>query len=60
MKLRIVPRKEVQKAYKRDFIDRNFDINEEKVLDDIDKVPKELFSILSEVLTFVEKIDREE
>ena len=59
MKLRIVPRKEVQKAYKRDFIDRNFDINEEKVLDDIDKVPKELFSILSEVLTFVEKIDRE-
>ena len=60
MKLRIVPRKEVQKAYKRDFIDRNFDIKEEKVLDDIDKVPKELFSILSEVLTFVEKIDREE
>jgi len=59
MKLRIVPRKEVQKAYKRDFIDRNFDIKEEKVLDDIDKVPKELFSILSEVLTFVEKIDRE-
>jgi type III secretion system FlhB-like substrate exporter len=59
MKLRIVPRKEVQKAYKRDFIDRNFDIKEEKVLDDIDKVPKELFSILSEVLTFIEKIDRE-
>ena len=59
MKSRIVPRKEVQKAYKRDFIDRSFDIKEEKILDDIDKVPKELFSILSEVLTFIEKIDRE-
>lgn len=60
MKLRIVQRKEVQKAYKREFIDSSFDLKEGKVLDDIDKVPKELFSILSEVLTFVEKIDRED
>lgn len=60
MKLRLVPKSCIKKAYEREYRENKFDIKDGLELDSIDKVPKELFLILSETLSFIEKVDKGE
>ncbi|MSS43500.1 hypothetical protein FYJ27_07125 [Anaerosalibacter bizertensis] len=56
MKLRLVPKSQIKKAYEREYRENKLDIKDRLETDSIDKVPEELFLILSETLNFIEKV----
>lgn len=60
MKLRLVPKSQIKKAYEREYRENKLDIKDRLETDSIDKVPEELFLILSETLSFIEKVDKGE
>lgn len=60
MKLRLVPKSQIKKAYEREYKENKLDIKDGLELDSIDRVPEELFLILSETLNFIEKVDKGE
>ncbi|MBW4828459.1 MAG: hypothetical protein KZY61_10840 [Clostridiaceae bacterium] len=60
MKLRLVPKSQIKKAYEREYKENKLDIKDGLELDSIDRVPEELFLILSETLSFIEKVDKGE
>ncbi|HHV25903.1 hypothetical protein L0P54_03255 [Anaerosalibacter bizertensis] len=60
MKLRLVPKSQIKKAYEREYRENKLDIKDRLETDSIDKVPEELFLILSETLNFIEKVDKGE
>lgn len=60
MKLRLVPKSQIKKAYEREYRENKLDIKDRLETDSINKVPEELFLILSETLNFIEKVDKGE
>ncbi|MBE6082359.1 MAG: hypothetical protein E7205_06700 [Tissierellaceae bacterium] len=60
MKLRIVQKKQIKRAYEKKKISEEIIFREDRKKDVIDKVPDEMFLILKETLSFVEKINVEE
>lgn len=60
MKLRIVQKKQIKRAYEKKKISEEIISREDRKKDVIDKVPDEMFLILKETLSFVEKINVEE
>ncbi|SCL88717.1 hypothetical protein [Sporanaerobacter sp. PP17-6a] len=60
MKLRIVQKKQIKRAYEKKKISEEIISREGRKKDVIDKVPDEMFLILKETLSFVEKINIEE
>jgi hypothetical protein len=60
VKLRIVQKKQIKRAYEKKKISEEIIFREDRKKDVIDKVPDEMFLILKETLSFVEKINVEE
>lgn len=57
-KIRLISKKEIKNAYEEKSIESNIDLKEEIEMETIDEVPKELFSIISETLTFIENVNK--
>lgn len=60
MKLRIVPKNQIKKAYEVKGEENKIDIKDEMNLDNIDKIPEELFLIISKTIKFIEKVNEED
>jgi hypothetical protein len=60
VKLRIVQKKQIKRAYEKKKISEEIIFREDRKKDVIDKVPDEMFLILKETLSSVEKINVEE
>lgn len=60
MKIRLVPRKYIKKAYEKKNQEGNVELKKDLGIKNIDKIPKELFQILGETLSFVEDINNME
>ncbi|CCQ98047.1 hypothetical protein CULT_780005 [[Clostridium] ultunense Esp] len=60
MKIRLVSKKQVKKAYEKKKVENKIDIKEELAIENIEKVPKELFQILGETLSFIENVNKME
>jgi len=58
MKKRIISKRYIQNAYTKDQQGIGLDINLEPVEDKVDKLPKEMFQILGEIISFVENTNR--
>lgn len=57
MKKRLVPKKHIQKAYIKDLTLEDIDIREKEKKNNIDSLPKEMFEILGQVVSFIENTD---
>lgn len=60
MKIRLVSKKQLKKAYEKKKVENKIDIKEELAIENIEKVPKELFQILGETLSFIENVNKME
>ena len=60
MKIRLVSKKQLKKAYEKKKIENKIDIKEELAMKNIEKVPKELFQVLGETLSFIENVNNME
>ncbi|MCF6463107.1 hypothetical protein [Clostridium sp. Cult1] len=60
MKIRLISKKQLKKAYEKKKIENKIDIKEEFAIENIEKVPKELFQILGETLSFIENVNKME
>ncbi len=64
-KVRLVPQKQIKKAYDKNKIAKKIDLDEEMVkeklgLNNVEEIPKEMFSILGETLSFIDKVNKME
>jgi type III secretion system FlhB-like substrate exporter len=57
MKKRLVSNNYIKKAYDKKNHINKIDLKEEFSVDSIDKIPKEMFLILGEALSFIENIN---
>ena len=57
MKIRLISKKYVKNAYEKREVANKIDIEEELGIDNIERIPKELFQILGETLSFIENIN---
>jgi type III secretion system FlhB-like substrate exporter len=57
MKTRLISRKYIEKAYIKDEVREEL-LEEESVEEKVDKLPKEMFQILGEVISFIEKTNK--
>ena len=60
MKIRLASKKQIKEAYQRKKIQNKIKVQEELGLENIEKVPKELFQIIGETLSFIENINNME
>ncbi len=60
MKIRLVSKKHIKKAYEKKDIKNKIDLKEELGIENIERVPKELFQILGETLSFIENVNNME
>ena len=60
MKKRLISRKHIEKAYTTDILSQDIDLNLESMEEKIDKLPKEMFQILGEVISFIENTNKVE
>lgn len=58
MKKRLIPKKYIKKAYTQDVQSQNINLNVDSPIEDIDKLPKEMFQILGEVISFIENTNK--
>ncbi|WP_313755801.1 hypothetical protein [Tissierella sp.] len=58
MKKRLISRKHIEKAYKTDTLSGDIDLNLEPIEEKIDKLPKEMFQILGEIISFIENTNK--
>lgn len=58
MKKRLIPRKDIAKAYSQEQEKPKLELNTDSPRSDIDKLPKEIFEILGEVLSFIETTNK--
>lgn len=56
MKLRLITRKNIEKAYSKEDIDEAEDLQVDKTMED---VPEEVFKIISEIVNYMEDRNRE-
>lgn len=54
MKKRLIPIKDITKAYTKEQKKPELEINMDSPNEDVDKLPKEIFEILGEVVSFIE------
>jgi type III secretion system FlhB-like substrate exporter len=54
MKKRLILNKNIKKAYTQELETKDLDLNLESQAESIDKLPKEMFQILGEVISFIE------
>ncbi|WP_353095011.1 hypothetical protein [Tissierella praeacuta] len=55
---RLISRKSIEKAYKTDTLVQDIELNLESTEEKIDKLPKEMFQILGEVISFIENTNK--
>ncbi|MBZ2175445.1 hypothetical protein K8M07_09320 [Schnuerera sp. xch1] len=60
MKIRLVSKEQVKNAYKKKDTKNDVDLKEEMRIENIEKVPKELFQILGETLSFIQNVNKME
>ena len=65
MKIRIVSKKQLKKAYSKKPIENKIDLKEkilkeELGMENIENLPKEMFSILGETLSFIDNVNKME
>lgn len=60
MKVRLVSKKQIKKAYEKKHISSDLDLKKELGIDNVEKVPKELFQILGETLSFIDNVNNME
>jgi type III secretion system FlhB-like substrate exporter len=60
MKIRLVSKKHVKNAYEKKNNRSKIDLKEELAIENIEEVPKELFQILGETLSFIESVNNME
>lgn len=60
MKIRLVSKKQVKNAYEKKKHKNKIDLKEELAIENIEKLPKELFQILGETLSFIENVNNME
>lgn len=58
MKKRLISRKHIEKAYTIDILNHDIDLNLEPIEERINKLPKEMFQILGEVISFIENTNK--
>lgn len=58
MKKRLISKRYIEKAYTQDSQNVEMDIKLESIEDKVDKLPKEMFQILGEMISFVENINK--
>jgi type III secretion system FlhB-like substrate exporter len=58
MKKRLILNKHIKKAYTQDIEAQNLDLNMDSPIENIDKLPKEMFQILGEVISFIESTNK--
>lgn len=58
MKKRLISKRYIEKAYTQDSQIVEMDIKLESIEDKVDKLPKEMFQILGEMISFVENINK--
>lgn len=58
MKKRLVPKKHIQRAYTKDLSLEDLNIKEREKTEDIDSLPKEMFEILGQVISFIESTNK--
>lgn len=58
MKKRLIPKKAISKAYSQEEQRADLDLNIGSPESDVDKLPKEIFEILGEVLSFIETTNK--
>ena len=60
MKIRLVSKEKIKKAYKENTYQSSIDLEEGLKFENIEKVPKELFQILGETLSYLTEIKKDE
>ena len=58
MKKRLIRRKDITKAYTREQDKPKLERNIDSPREDVDKLPKEIFEILGEVVSFIETTNK--
>ena len=58
MKRRLILNKNIKKAYTQEIERKDLDIKQESQVENIDKLPKEMFQILGEVISFIETTNK--
>lgn len=58
LKMRLIPKKDIQKAYTKDLSLGDIELDKRETKDDIDNLPDEIFEILGQVIAFVEKTNK--
>lgn len=58
MKKRLIPRKDIRKAYSQEEENPKFDLGPDSPRSNVNKLPKEIFEILGEVLSFIETTNK--
>lgn len=58
LKMRLIPKKDIQKAYTKDLSLEDIELDKRETKDDIDNLPDEIFEILGQVIAFVEKTNK--
>mgnify|MGYP000029144602 CR=1 FL=1 len=60
MKIRLISQKQIKKAYTRKSIPTETDSKDTFTVDNMDKLPRELFQIIGETLSFIEYVNNKE
>lgn len=60
MKIRIITKEQVRKAYGKKKKENTLDIRERLKIEDINNVPQELYNIIEETLSFIRYINTRE
>lgn len=60
MKIRLVSEEQIKKAYKKSNTHSDMDLKEELGIENVEKVPEELFKILGETLSFIDNVNKKE
>ena len=58
MKRRLISRKYVEKAYKKEFANVEIDLNTKPNKEKVHRLPKEMFQILGVVINYIENINK--
>lgn len=58
MKKRLIPKKHIQKAYRKDLSLEDVDIGRRESKDDIGKLPDEIFEVLGQIISFIENTNK--
>lgn len=58
MKKRLIPKKYIERAYTLEVENPNKDLDLETTEEKIDKLPKEMFQILGEIISFIENTNK--